>query len=132
MTTTRTPLKKTVFTMAKVRSTGSEDKRLDGSIPIAQTQTPMTHAKLMSPEERRLTIRMINGMLKNGITTAEIRPRVLNTAPRFSARAGIQQLLPEADVLGRHFHKLVRLDKLDRLLQGELPMRREDDGVIAA
>ena len=64
-----TPLKKITFTIPNVYKTMSDEIRLAGTIPTTQAQTPTTHAKLISSDERRFTIRRINGILKNGINT---------------------------------------------------------------
>ena len=47
--------------------TGSGDRRLDGSMAMTQLQTPITHTRLISPEERRRMIRSIRGILKSGM-----------------------------------------------------------------
>lgn len=49
---------------------------LAGTIPTTQTHTPITQAKLMSSDERRFTMRRINGMLKNGINTPLSIPKI--------------------------------------------------------
>jgi hypothetical protein len=49
---------------------------LAGTIPTTQTHTPITQAKLMSSDERRFTMRRINGILKNGINTPLIIPKI--------------------------------------------------------
>ena len=60
-------MKNSAFTTPKPNSTGSGDCKLCGNIAITQNHTPTAHSKLMSREERRRTIRIINGILKNGM-----------------------------------------------------------------
>ena len=60
--------KKSELTIPNTTKTGSGDCKLDGSMAMTQLQTPITQTRLMSPEERRRTIRSINGMLNIGMT----------------------------------------------------------------
>ena len=63
----------------KARKTGSLDCRLDGRIPMMHNQTPITQTRLISAEDRRRMTRTMRGILKNGITTAQIMPNILTT-----------------------------------------------------
>ena len=60
--------KKSELTIPNTTKTGSGDCKLDGSMAMTQIQTPITQTRLISPEERRRTIRSINGMLNIGMT----------------------------------------------------------------
>ena len=62
--------------MPKAYKTTSDDRKLAGTMPTMHSQTPTTHATLISSEERRRAIRTINGILKNGIKTPLTTPRV--------------------------------------------------------
>jgi hypothetical protein len=59
--------KKSELTIPNTTKTESGDCKLDGSMAMTQLQTPITQTRLMSPEERRRTIRSINGMLNIGM-----------------------------------------------------------------
>jgi hypothetical protein len=75
-TVTKTPVKNKAFTTPNANSTGSGDCKLCGNIAITQNHTPTTQSKLMSWDERRRTIRMINGILKNGMRIPLNKARV--------------------------------------------------------
>lgn len=64
----------TMFTMLNARQTMSGDLTPEGNMSTMQTQTPNAHARLMSFDDLRLTIRIIKGILKNGRITAATNP----------------------------------------------------------
>lgn len=66
--------------MLNVFQTISLDWKPDGAIKRMQTQIPNAQIRLISSEDRRLTIRMISGILKSGITTAHTNEIVSNTS----------------------------------------------------
>ena len=64
------------MTTPKHFKTLSVEIKDEGSIPMTQTQTPVTHSRLMSREDLRLRIFKINGMLQNGMSIAKNIPKV--------------------------------------------------------
>jgi hypothetical protein len=63
----KTAEKKSELIIPNTTRTGSGDCKLDGSMAMTQLQTPITQTRLISPEDRRRTIRSIRGILKSGM-----------------------------------------------------------------
>jgi len=63
----KTAEKKSELMIPNTTRTGSGDSKLDGSMAMTQLQTPITQTRLISPEDRRRTIRSIRGILKSGM-----------------------------------------------------------------
>jgi len=63
----KTAEKKSELMIPNTTRTGSGDCKLDGSMAMTQLQTQITQTRLISPEDRRLTIRSIRGILKSGM-----------------------------------------------------------------
>ena len=93
------------FTMLNSLNTISSDTKPDGAIKMIQAHTPKAQERLISAEDLRRTIFMINGTFHNGMATAPTTPKIWTTFILFPFLSRFdkfyQLVVPLMDILHR-------------------------------